>query len=269
MTEVSTPAPALAPSLALWEQLRAEAARVAAGTPELAEALMATARAPEPATGLAALLGRLLRPVWLAEGAAMALARDTLARHPGACADALADLERITTLNFEPGGLLGTWIGGRGFHMLTAHRVAHALWQDGRHSLAMAWKTEAALLGADIHPAARIGRGIFLDHGTGVVIGETAVIEDEVCLWHGVTLGSTLMQDGDRHPRIRRGVVLGAGATVLGAIEIGEGAVVASGSVVLSPVAPHTTVAGNPAQAKRRHQHPYGVTARPEAGILP
>jgi serine O-acetyltransferase len=153
---------------------------------------------------------------------------------------------------------VGTWIGGRGFHMLTAHRVAHALWQRGDRALAMAWKTAAAVLGADIHPAACFGRGIFLDHGIGVVIGETAVVEDDVCLWHGVTLGSTLMQDGDRHPKIRRGAVLGAGALVLGAIEVGEGAVIASGSVVLTDVPPYTTVAGNPARAKTTHRHPYG-----------
>jgi serine O-acetyltransferase len=172
----------------------------------------------------------------------------------------MADLDTITRLNFEPGGLLGTWIGGRGFHILAAHRVAHCLWTEGRHRLAMAWKTGAAFMGADIHPAARIGRRVFLDHGIGVVIGETAIIEDDVCLWHGVTLGSTLMQDGDRHPKIRRGAVLGAGTTVLGPVDIGEGAVVAAGSVVLAAVPPHTTVAGNPARAKQTHRHPYDFT---------
>lgn len=153
--------------------------------------------------------------------------------------------------------MLGTWMGGRGFHMLTAHRVAHGLWGRGEHALAMAMKTAAAALGADIHPAARFGQGIFLDHGIGLVVGETAVVEDDVCLWHGVTLGSTLMQSGERHPRIRRGAVLGAGATILGNIEVGEGAVIAAGSVVLSSVPPHTTVAGNPARPKPAHRHPY------------
>ena len=149
-------------------------------------------------------------------------------------AASFADLETIHRLNFEPGGRLGIWLGGRGFHVLAAWRVAHALWMSGQQALALAWKTGAGVLGADIHPAAQIGPGIFLDHGIGVVIGETAVIEPEVCLWHGVTLGSTLMQEGDRHPKIRRGAILGAGATILGNIEIGEGAVVAAGSMVLA-----------------------------------
>ncbi|MFK4047726.1 serine O-acetyltransferase [Roseomonas mucosa] len=249
----------------VWTRLRAEALREAEAVPPLAASLTETAAAEGPVDGLATLLGRLLPSLWLEPGMAAFLARDVLLRHPVAVEAALADLERITMLNFEPGGLLGTWIGGRGFHMLLSHRVAHALWQERQHSLAMAWKTGAALLGADIHPAARIGRGIFLDHGAGVVIGETAVIEDEVCLWHGVTLGSTLMQDGERHPRIRRGAVLGAGATVLGAIEVGMGAVVASGSVVLDPVASHSTVAGNPARPKPRHRHPYDFAARETA----
>jgi len=239
----------------VWSRLRADAASVA-DDPLLAATLGRTALAADAASGLAALLGLLIPPVWLTDpcGLAEAVFRDS----PDAVDAALADLDAVTRLNFEPGGLVGTWIGGRGFHMLTAHRVAHALWCRGDRTLAMAWKTAAAALGADIHPAASFGRGIFLDHGIGVVIGETAVIEDRVCLWHGVTLGSTLMHDGDRHPKIRRGAVLGAGATVLGPVEVGEGAVVASGSVVLAAVPTHTTVAGNPARAKAAHRHPYG-----------
>lgn len=240
-----------------WARLREEAGRAAQAEPDIAGALAATALAPDPARGLAALLELALRPVWLRPGAAGSLAGAAFAASPDAVEAALADLATAARLNFEPGGLAGTWMAGRGFHMLTAHRVAHALWTGGRETLAMAWKTEAALLGADIHPAARLGRGLFLDHGSAVVIGETVVVEDDVCLWHGVTLGGTLMHDGDRHPRIRRGAVLGAHATVLGAIEVGEDAVVAAGSVVLSDVAPHTTVAGNPARPKATHRHPY------------
>ena len=249
---------------AAWTRLAGEAARLAGTEPRLAAAAAELAAAgSDPAAGLAGLLGRLLRPVWLAPGDAAAIALEAFAADPGAAAAAIADLEAITRLNFEPGGLLGTWIGGRGFHMLVAHRVAHVLWGQGRHALAMAWKTEAAMLGADIHPAARLGRRLFLDHGIGVVVGETAVIEDDVCLWHGVTLGSTLMQSGDRHPKIRRGAVLGAGATILGAIEVGTGSVVAGGSVVLADVPPATTVAGNPARPRSNHRHPYGFEVTP------
>jgi serine O-acetyltransferase len=238
----------------VWSRLQADAAVHCS----LAATLGRTALAAEAPTGLAALLDLLIRQVWLDQAEARRLAEQVFREAPDATGSALADLDAITRLNFEPGGLVDTWIGGRGFHMLLAHRVAHALWRRGDHSLAMAWKTASATLGADIHPAARFGRGIFLDHGIGVVIGETAVIEDSVCLWHGVTLGSTLMHGGDRHPKVRRGAVLGAGATILGAIEVGEGAVVASGSVVLAAVPPHTTVAGNPACAKTAHRHPYG-----------
>jgi len=249
---------------ATWGRLAGEAARLAAAEPRLARSVAELAAVGcHPGAGLSGLLGRLLRPLWLAPGDAAAIAAEAFAADPGASEAAIADLEAITRLNFEPGGLLGTWIGGRGFHMLAAHRVAHVLWGQGRHALAMAWKTEAALLGADIHPAARLGRRLFLDHGIGVVIGETAVIEDDVCLWHGVTLGSTLMQSGDRHPKIRRGAVLGAGATILGAVEVGAGSVVAGGSVVLADVPPATTVAGNPARVKSTHRHPYGFEVTP------
>jgi serine O-acetyltransferase len=240
-------------SAEIWRRLGAEA-RTAEAT--LVPFLADTAGAPDAAGGLAALLARLSPSPLLEPGVLRDLARATLL--PQDVDATLADLQAVTIRNFEPRGLLGTWIGGRGFHMLLAHRLNHRLWRQGRHALAMACKTGAAMLGADIHPAARIGQRIFLDHGIGVVIGETAVIEDDVSLWHGVTLGSTLTQDGeDRHPKVRRGAVLGAGATLLGNIEIGEDAVIAAGSVVLAPVPPRTTMAGNPATPRLRHRHPY------------
>lgn len=235
-------------------RLRDDAAALAQAEPALAGGLAATALAEDPVAGLAALLGRLLPRVWIDPEA---VARAALTADDVAAA--LADLDRTVALDFQPGGLATAWIGARGFHMLAAHRVAHRLWVSGRRDLAVAFRTAAAALGADIHPAARIGRGLFLDHGIGVVIGETAVIEDEACLWHGVTLGSTLMEEGDRHPKVRRGAVLGAGATVLGNIEIGELAVVAAGSVVLASVPPRTTVAGNPAAPRGRWRHPYAT----------
>ncbi|WP_159995205.1 serine O-acetyltransferase [Roseomonas sp. 18066] len=240
--------------MSLWPRLQEEAAALAARVPALAAGLGETALASDAASGLAGLLRRLVPGGWVEIGP---LAQRSFAEAPDDVAAALADLDAITRLNFEPGGLVGTWLGGRGFHMLVAHRLAHRLWMDGETELAIAVKTGAAILGADIHPAARLGRGLFLDHGIGLVVGETAVIEDGVCLWHGVTLGSTLMADGDRHPKIRRGAVLGAGATILGNIEVGEAAVVASGSVVLRSVPPRTTVAGNPAVQRGQHRHPY------------
>ena len=101
--------------------------------------------------------------------------------------------------------------------------------------------------GRDVHPAAQIGRGIMFDHATGIIIGETAVVEDDVSILQNVTLGGTGKEHGDRHPKIREGVMIGAGAKVLGNIEVGRGAKIGAGSVVLQPVPPHTTVAGVPA----------------------
>jgi serine O-acetyltransferase len=137
----------------------------------------------------------------------------------------------------------------KGFHALTAYRFAHRLWHEGRRDFASFIQSRvSAVFGIDIHPAARIGRGLLLDHATGIVIGETAVVEDEVSMLHGVTLGGTGKEGGDRHPKVRRGVLLGAGAKVLGNIEIGRCSRVASGSVVLKDVPPCKTVAGVPAR---------------------
>ncbi len=137
----------------------------------------------------------------------------------------------------------------KGFHALQTYRVAHWLWDQKREGMAFFFQSLCSeKFGVDIHPAARIGRGIMIDHATGVVIGETAVVEDDVSLLHGVTLGGTGKEHEDRHPKIRRGVLIGAGAKVLGNIEIGESARIAAGSVVLKAVASHCTVAGVPAK---------------------
>src|SRR5215212_9123775 len=137
----------------------------------------------------------------------------------------------------------------KGFHAIQAHRLAHWLWNKGRRDFAYYLQSRnSSVFQCDINPAARIGRGIFLDHATGLVVGETAVIEDDVSMLHGVTLGGTGKQAGDRHPKIRRGVMIGAGATVLGNIEVGHCARIAAGSVVLKAVPHNTTVAGVPAK---------------------
>ncbi len=137
----------------------------------------------------------------------------------------------------------------KGFQSLQACRIAGWLWRQRREHLAHLLQSRISeVFGVDIHPAARLGRGILLDHATGIVIGETAVVEDDVSMLQEVTLGGTGKDCGDRHPKIRRGVLIGAGAKILGNIEVGEGAKVGAGSIVLADVAPYTTVVGVPAR---------------------
>jgi serine O-acetyltransferase len=137
----------------------------------------------------------------------------------------------------------------KGFHALQTHRLAHALWNAGRVDFALYLQSRSSsVFQTDINPAARIGNGVFLDHATGLVVGATAVIEDDVSILHGVTLGGTGYESGDRHPKIRHGVLIGAGAKIIGNIEIGRCSRIAAGSVVLKPVPAHVTVAGVPAR---------------------
>ena len=141
----------------------------------------------------------------------------------------------------------------KGFHAIQTHRLAHWLWNAGRKDFALYLQSRSSsVFQTDIHPAARLGRGIFIDHATGLVVGETAVVEDNVSMLHGVTLGGTGKAGGDRHPKIRHGVLIGAGAKILGNIEIGHCSRVAAGSVVLHAVPPNTTVAGVPAKVVGR-----------------
>lgn len=137
----------------------------------------------------------------------------------------------------------------KGYQALQSYRVAHWLWQQERECLALFLQNQISqVFAVDIHPGAKIGQGVMIDHATGVVIGATAVLEDNVSLLHGVTLGGSGRDQGDRHPKIRQGVLIGVGAKILGNIEVGMGAKIGAGSVVLEDVAPHTTVAGVPAK---------------------
>lgn len=146
----------------------------------------------------------------------------------------------------------------KGFHALQGYRFAHHLWRRERRSLALYLQNQISeAFGVDIHPAARVGQGIMIDHATGVVIGETAVIGDEVSMLHSVTLGGAGRSSGDRHPKVGRGVLISAGAKVLGNIQVGDCAKIGAGSVVLESVPAHTTVAGVPAR----------VVGRPAGGI--
>jgi serine O-acetyltransferase len=177
------------------------------------------------------------------------LTSDTIAHNPEIVTASLYDLDAVRARDPACETTLIPFLYYKGFKALQAYRVAHSLWIQGRGGVARFLQSRIAdAFGMDIHPAARIGRGIFIDHGTAMVIGETTVVEDDVSILQSVTLGGTGKVTGDRHPKIRRGVMIGAGATILGNIEVGEGSKVAAGSVVLGPVPPHTTVAGVPAK---------------------
>ncbi|HEX3858707.1 MAG TPA: serine O-acetyltransferase [Pseudolabrys sp.] len=137
----------------------------------------------------------------------------------------------------------------KGFHAIQTHRLAHWLASKGRKDFALYLQSRSSsVFQCDINPAAKIGRGIFLDHATGLVVGETAVIDDDVSILHDVTLGGTGKENEDRHPKIRRGVMIGAGAKILGNIEVGHCARIAAGSVVIKAVPNNVTVAGVPAK---------------------
>ncbi|KAK7263024.1 hypothetical protein RJT34_30608 [Clitoria ternatea] len=152
----------------------------------------------------------------------------------------------------------------KGYHSLQVYRVTHALWGQGRKLLALALHSRVSeVFGVDIHPAAKIGDGILLDHGTGLVIGETAIVGNRVSMMQGVTLGGTGNETGDRHPKVAEGVLIGAQATILGNIRIGDCVMIAAGSLVLRDVPPHSIVAGVPAKLiGQLHKHYPSLTMK-------
>ncbi len=160
-----------------------------------------------------------------------------------------ADLSAVYDRDPACSRLIDPLLYFKGFHALETYRFAHSLWQSGRRDFALYLQSQSSMVfNIDIHPAAKIGRGIMLDHGSGIVIGETAEIGDNSSLLHSVTLGGSGKEVGDRHPKVGRSVMIGAGAKILGNIHVGDCARVAAGSVVLKDVPPKTTVAGVPAR---------------------
>ncbi len=233
----------------VWELLRGEATRVSneeSGLRHLVEDVILSR--DTAAAALGARHARRLAREDMPRSAMEPLLTGVFEEHPlivhSATRDLLAMFERDPAC-FSP---LEPLLFFKGFLALTTYRVAHQFWHDGRRWLALYLQSIASeVFAVDIHPAARIGCGILLDHATSFVVGETAIIEDDVSILHEVTLGGTGKETGDRHPIVRSGVLLGAGAKILGRVEIGTGAKVGAGSVVLADVPPHTTVAGVPA----------------------
>jgi serine O-acetyltransferase len=233
-----------------WDQIRTEVRRDADCEPVLASFLFASVLSHKTLEdGLSVILANKLHTPDLPAILLRDLIGDALAADASIRASIRADLLAARTRDPAACGYAQPFLHYKGFHALQAYRVAHWLWQQGRHAIAAHLQNRISeAFGVDVHPAARIGSGILIDHGTGVVIGETAVVEDNVSMLHEVTLGGTGKESGDRHPKVRRGVLIGAGAKILGNIEIGIGAKVAACSVVLRDVPPHTTVAGIPAR---------------------
>lgn len=236
-------------NLDLWERMREEAAVKATEEPILGSYFHATVL--NHASFQAALSFRLASKLDTPMLPTMMI-RDVIEEAMADCPAILAaaEIDVLATYTRDPAcpDLSTPFLYFKGFHALQAHRIAHWLWQQKRCSLAAFFQNQISVtLGVDMHPAATIGSGIMLDHATGIVVGETAVIEDDVSILHSVTLGGSGKVSGDRHPKIRRGVLLSAGCKVIGNLEIGEGAKVGAGSVVLEDVPPHVTVAGVPA----------------------
>jgi serine O-acetyltransferase len=234
----------------VWQALRLEAAHVAAHEDMLRDFIgFAVLSRDDLSSALATLLAHKIADDRMPRERLETLHRAAAANDPAIIAAAAADLEAIRTRDPAVEGYLTAFLYYKGFHALQWHRVGHWLWLDRRRQLAYFLQSRVSqALAVDIHPGARIGRGVFIDHGTGVVIGETSVIGNDVSMLHEVTLGGTGKEQGDRHPKVRDGVLLAAGAKILGNIEIGRAAKVGAGSVVLKDVPARTTVAGVPAR---------------------
>ena len=234
----------------IFGRMQAEAEVIAAAEPELSGLLLSTVVNQADLEGAVIhrlssrldhpdLSGALLRQVFT----------DLVANDPGIREGLRADILAVAERDPACTKLIQPLLYFKGFHAIQTHRMAHALWTAGRKDLALYIQSRSsAVFQTDIHPAAVFGHGLFLDHATGLVVGSTAVVGDDVSILQDVTLGGTGKEVGDRHPKIRHGVLIGAGAKVLGNIEVGHCSRIAAGSVVLQPVPPKTTVAGVPAR---------------------
>jgi serine O-acetyltransferase len=234
----------------IFARIRADAEEIVRHEPALSGFIMATVLTHETLESaivhrLAVRLdhqevpGDLIRQTYL----------EVLARDPSIGEAFRADLIAVADRDPACMRMIEPLLYFKGFQAIQAHRLAHAMWKSGRQDFALYLQSRSSsVFQTDIHPAAKIGKGIFLDHATGLVVGSTALVEDDVSLLQDVTLGGTGKERGDRHPKIRHGVLIGAGAKILGNIEVGHCARVAAGSVVLSAVPHNKTVAGVPAR---------------------
>jgi serine O-acetyltransferase len=234
----------------LWPLLRREASDIHGQEPSLASLLHAAIIGRNSfADALAHVLADELASKNMDAVQLLDILTQAYQHAPAIVIAAQHDLMAVTKRDPAATSTLIPFLFFKGFHALQSYRIAHWLWQQGRPMVALYLQSRIAKrFAVDIHPAAQIGQGIMMDHANGIVIGETSVVEDNVSFLHSVTLGGTGKDSGDRHPKIRKGVMIGAGAKILGNIEVGSGSRVAAGSVVLENVPPCVTVAGVPAK---------------------
>jgi serine O-acetyltransferase len=252
ITPTAAPAPNAAPMAAesLWQTLRHEAGQAASSDATLAPFLArAVLEHDDLGAALAGLLAHKLAEPHMPHELLRELVETALRQEPSILAAATADLAAVRARDPASESYLTPFLYYKGFHALQWHRISHFLWGHQRRDLAHFLQSRnSEIFAIDIHPAVPVGSGVFIDHGTGVVIGETSVIGNDVSILQGVTLGGTGKVLGDRHPKVQDGVLLSAGAKVLGNITLGRNAKIGAGSVVLHDVPPCATVAGVPAR---------------------
>lgn len=234
----------------IWDFIQQEAQQFASEEPLLADFFQ---RSVLQHSSLEAVVGYVLAETFasgsIETGEVRAVIDQALKSDPGIGVSIRRDIEAAFERDAACKHYLMPLIYFKGFQALQLYRVSHWLWINQRFSLALFMQNNISqYFAVDIHPAARLGSGIMIDHATGLVIGETAVVGDDVSILHSVTLGGSGCQKGDRHPKIGNGVLLAAGAKVLGNISVGEGVKVGAGSLVLESVPAHVTVAGVPAK---------------------
>ncbi len=233
-----------------WIRLREEAEELCSKEPVLASFVYSTVLNQDSfEQAMAHRLAQRLSHTEIEAGRLYKAFEELVAKEPGLTESFRADLAAVFDRDPACNRLIEPLLYFKGFHALQTHRFAHQLWNDGRPDFAYYLQSQSSrIFSVDIHPAAKIGRGIMIDHATGVVIGETATVGDDASILHGVTLGGSGKSADDRHPKIGRGVMIGAGAKILGNINVGDCARVAAGSVVLKDVPKMMTVAGVPAK---------------------
>lgn len=237
-------------SEALWQQLRSEAQQAIKDEPLLASYIYSCVLNHDSlASALSFILATKLADDVMPTVTVRELFDKAFLAAPEIIDFAACDLKAVYDRDAAITSYLPVILFLKGFHAIQVHRLAHFLWANKRRDLALFMQSRnSEVFAVDIHPACVMGQGIMFDHATGIVIGETTVIDDNVSIMQQVTLGGTGNEQGDRHPKIRSGVLISTGAKVLGNIVIGECAKIGAGSVVLNDVQPHTTVVGVPAR---------------------